>query len=176
MVVSTPRAAPLLAADSEPRSARAQRETVRVNRLALMTSMKSARAWTLGSRLRRTVARSTRRASSRASSVINHVSRLPVHRQRPRTRLRARGFVVPAGRPGSARARQVARATGARRRNRHSSTEVLRHRLDWRATLVAQVGTAAVGHAIHTWVADPSSDLDTLIVRAFTDLQSLSDI
>jgi len=53
---------------------------------------------------------------------------------------------------------------------------VLRHRLDWRATLVAQVGTAAVGHAIHTWVADPSSDLDTLIVRAFTDLQSLSDI
>jgi hypothetical protein len=39
-----------------------------------------------------------------------------------------------------------------------------------RATLLAQVSTAALGHAIHTWVAEPSSDIDGLIVRAFADL------
>ena len=46
---------------------------------------------------------------------------------------------------------------------------------DGRATLLAQVGTAALGCAIHTWVADPSSDIDTLIVEAFTDLREFSD-
>ncbi|WP_353648214.1 TetR family transcriptional regulator [Nakamurella sp. A5-74] len=46
---------------------------------------------------------------------------------------------------------------------------------DWRATLLAQVGTAALGHAIHTWVADPSSDIDTLIGRAFADLRAFTD-
>lgn len=46
---------------------------------------------------------------------------------------------------------------------------------DWRATLLAQVGTAALGHAIHTWLGDPSSDIDALMVRAFADLRALSD-
>ena len=46
----------------------------------------------------------------------------------------------------------------------------------WRATLLAQVATVALGHAIHTWVADPSSDIDTLIVRAFTDLRDFSAV
>jgi len=47
---------------------------------------------------------------------------------------------------------------------------------DWRATLLAQVGTAALGHAIHTWVADPSGDIDALIIRAFADLRDFSDV
>jgi len=47
---------------------------------------------------------------------------------------------------------------------------------DWRATLLAQVTTAALGHAIHTWVADPASDLDALIVQAFADLRALSEV
>jgi len=41
---------------------------------------------------------------------------------------------------------------------------------EWRATLLAQVTTAALGHAIHTWVADRNSDINDLIVQAFTDL------
>lgn len=48
--------------------------------------------------------------------------------------------------------------------------------LDRRATLLAQVGGAALGHAIHTWVADPSSDLDALLLEAFTDLRDLSSV
>ncbi len=47
---------------------------------------------------------------------------------------------------------------------------------DWRATLLAQVGTAALGHAIHTWVADPSADIDALIVQAFADLQQFTQV
>jgi AcrR family transcriptional regulator len=47
---------------------------------------------------------------------------------------------------------------------------------DWRATLLAQVSTAALGHAIHTWVADASGDLDALIVQAFADLRDFSDV
>jgi hypothetical protein len=42
--------------------------------------------------------------------------------------------------------------------------------------MLAQVGTAALGHAIHTWVADPSGDIDTLIVQAFTDLRDFSGV
>ncbi|MGC5166895.1 TetR family transcriptional regulator [Luteimicrobium sp. DT211] len=38
---------------------------------------------------------------------------------------------------------------------------------DARASLLAEVGTAAVGHAIHAWTAEPSSDLDALLVEAF---------
>ncbi len=45
---------------------------------------------------------------------------------------------------------------------------------EWSATLLAQVGTAALGHAIHTWVADPSSDVDVLIVQAFAELRDFS--
>ena len=41
---------------------------------------------------------------------------------------------------------------------------------EWSATLLAQVTTAALGHAIHTWVADRNSDINDLIVQAFTDL------
>jgi AcrR family transcriptional regulator len=48
--------------------------------------------------------------------------------------------------------------------------------LDWRATLLAQVSTAALGHAIHTWVAGASGDLDALIVQAFADLRDFSDV
>jgi AcrR family transcriptional regulator len=47
---------------------------------------------------------------------------------------------------------------------------------DWRATLLAQVSTAALGHAIHTWTASASGDIDALIVRAFADLRDFSDI
>ena len=47
---------------------------------------------------------------------------------------------------------------------------------DRRATLLADVSTAALGHAIHTWVADPSSDLDALLVGAFADLRDLSSV
>ena len=46
----------------------------------------------------------------------------------------------------------------------------------WRATLLAQVATAALGHAIHTWVADPSSDIDALIIQAFADLRDFSTV
>ncbi len=46
--------------------------------------------------------------------------------------------------------------------------------LEWSATLLAQVGTAALGHAIHTWVADASSDVDVLIVQAFAELRDFS--
>lgn len=41
----------------------------------------------------------------------------------------------------------------------------------WPATLLAQVATAALGHAVHTWTSDPSTSIDGLIVRAFVDLQ-----
>jgi len=47
---------------------------------------------------------------------------------------------------------------------------------DWRATLLAQVTTAALGHAIHTWVTDPSSGINALIVQAFTDLRDFSNV
>ncbi|GGK74936.1 TetR/AcrR family transcriptional regulator [Mangrovihabitans endophyticus] len=46
----------------------------------------------------------------------------------------------------------------------------------WRATLLAEVSTAALGHAVHTWVADASADLDALIVRAFTELRAFADV
>ena len=39
-----------------------------------------------------------------------------------------------------------------------------------RATLLAQVCTAALTHAVHRWVTDPSGDLDALLVQAFVDL------
>jgi len=44
----------------------------------------------------------------------------------------------------------------------------------WNATLLAQVGTTAWGHAIHTWVADSSSQVDALIAQAFADLQDFA--
>lgn len=47
---------------------------------------------------------------------------------------------------------------------------------DGRATLLAQVGTAALGHAVHTWVSDPLGDLDALIVQAFADLCDVFDV
>lgn len=47
---------------------------------------------------------------------------------------------------------------------------------DWRAALLAQIGTAALGHVIHTWTADPSSDFDTLITRAFEEMRSFSEL
>ena len=47
---------------------------------------------------------------------------------------------------------------------------------DWRAALLAATATAALGHAIHTWTADPSHDLDTLIGRAFADLREFSEL
>lgn len=45
---------------------------------------------------------------------------------------------------------------------------------DRRASLLAQVTTAALGHAIHTWVEDPSPGIDDLIVQAFNDLRDFS--
>ena len=42
---------------------------------------------------------------------------------------------------------------------------------EWQATLLAQVTTAALGHAIHTWTADPSTTIDGLVLRAFAQLQ-----
>jgi hypothetical protein len=45
-----------------------------------------------------------------------------------------------------------------------------------RATLLAQVATAALGHAIRTWVTDPAGDVDALIVRAFSDLRDLARV
>ncbi len=48
---------------------------------------------------------------------------------------------------------------------------------DWRATLLAQVSIAALGHAIHTWgrrASGASGDLDALIVQAFADLREFS--
>jgi AcrR family transcriptional regulator len=47
---------------------------------------------------------------------------------------------------------------------------------DWQATLLAQVSTAALGHVIHTWTADTSTDYDTLIVRAFAELRGFGEI
>ena len=45
-----------------------------------------------------------------------------------------------------------------------------------RATLLAQVCTAALTHAVHRWVTDPSGDLDALIVQAFADLHEFFDV
>ncbi|WP_166997952.1 TetR/AcrR family transcriptional regulator [Paramicrobacterium fandaimingii] len=45
-----------------------------------------------------------------------------------------------------------------------------------RANLLAQVTTATLGHAIHTWIADPSSNLDTQIVDAFADLHAFAGL
>lgn len=42
---------------------------------------------------------------------------------------------------------------------------------DQQATLLAHVGTAALGWAIQTWLSDPSTVLDDLIVEAFADLR-----
>jgi AcrR family transcriptional regulator len=47
---------------------------------------------------------------------------------------------------------------------------------DWRATLLAEVSTAALGHAVHTWAAGADDDIDALIVRAFADLRDFSDV
>jgi len=47
---------------------------------------------------------------------------------------------------------------------------------DGRATLLAQVGTAALGHAVHAWVTDPFGDLDALIVQAFADLRDFFNV
>jgi AcrR family transcriptional regulator len=47
---------------------------------------------------------------------------------------------------------------------------------DWDATLLAQVSTAALGHAIHTWAASADGGIDALITRAFTGLRDFSDI
>ena len=44
---------------------------------------------------------------------------------------------------------------------------------DWRAALLAQVSTAALGHAIRTWLADPTGHIDDLMTRAITDLREL---
>ncbi|MFC8731740.1 TetR/AcrR family transcriptional regulator [Luteimicrobium sp. NPDC057192] len=46
---------------------------------------------------------------------------------------------------------------------------------EWHATLFAQVGTAALGHAVHAWTADPSADYDDLVVRTFAALRELAD-
>ena len=46
---------------------------------------------------------------------------------------------------------------------------------DGQATLLAQVGTTALGHAVHAWVSDPFGDLDALIVQAFADLRDHFD-
>lgn len=40
----------------------------------------------------------------------------------------------------------------------------------WRADLLGQVGTAAMGHAVRTWFSEPSADLDVELVRAFAEL------
>lgn len=42
---------------------------------------------------------------------------------------------------------------------------------DWTARLLAEVTTAALGHAVHTWTSDPSTGIDDLIVRAFMELR-----
>lgn len=47
---------------------------------------------------------------------------------------------------------------------------------DRRATLLAQVSTAALGHAVHTWTANPADDFEALIVQAFADLRDPSDV
>ena len=45
-----------------------------------------------------------------------------------------------------------------------------------RATLLAQVCTAALAHAVHAWVTDPFADLDALLVQAFADLHDFFDV
>jgi len=47
---------------------------------------------------------------------------------------------------------------------------------EWEAGLFAQVGTAALGHAVHAWTADPSADYDELVVRTFASLHELIDV
>ncbi len=55
--------------------------------------------------------------------------------------------------------------------------EALRERgvPDWRATLLAHISVAALGHVIHTWTADPSSDFEALISRAFEEMRNFSE-
>lgn len=45
---------------------------------------------------------------------------------------------------------------------------------DGRAGLLARVGTAALGHAVQTWIEDPSADFNELLVRVFRELQELT--
>jgi AcrR family transcriptional regulator len=47
---------------------------------------------------------------------------------------------------------------------------------DWQATLLAQVSTAVLGHVIHTWTADMTTDYDMLIVQAFAELREFGEI
>lgn len=47
---------------------------------------------------------------------------------------------------------------------------------DRRATLLAQVGSAAIGQAIHIWLDDPEADMDTVIVETFADLHELAGV
>jgi len=47
---------------------------------------------------------------------------------------------------------------------------------DWDPTLLAQVSTAALGHAIHTWAAGADDGIDALITRAFIGLRDFSGI
>lgn len=45
-----------------------------------------------------------------------------------------------------------------------------------RASLLAQVCTVALTHAVHAWVTDPLGDLDRLLVHAFADLHDCFEI
>jgi AcrR family transcriptional regulator len=42
---------------------------------------------------------------------------------------------------------------------------------EWRATLLAEIAMAAQGHAIRTWSANPSADIDAVIVASFAELR-----
>ena len=56
--------------------------------------------------------------------------------------------------------------------------EALRARglAEWEAGLFAQVGTAALGHAVHAWSSEPSADYDALLVRTFAAVRELVDL
>lgn len=45
-----------------------------------------------------------------------------------------------------------------------------------RAALLAQVSASLLGHVIHTWTADPSTDYETLIDTAFEDLREFAEV
>ena len=43
---------------------------------------------------------------------------------------------------------------------------------EWNAVLLGRVSAAALGHVVHTWAADPRAHFDTLIARAFDQIDS----
>lgn len=97
---------------------------------------------------------------------------------------RSMGATLETGRPLARMRHQIIAQTPALRERELAKSaamstvvaDALRQRglPDWRAALFAQVTAAALGHVVHTWTADPTTDFDALVTEAFAELRTLS--